>query len=61
MMFRQVAEALTIGLVVSERDHLAGHLGLLALNERALLAGGRTKIESEPGAGTTVKFWMPIG
>ena len=49
------------GFVVSERDHLPGHLGLLALNERALLAGGWTKIESEPGAGTTVEFWMPIG
>jgi signal transduction histidine kinase len=49
------------GFVVSERDHLPGHLGLLALNERALLAGGWTKIESEPGVGTTVEFWMPIG
>ena len=49
------------GFVVSERDHLPGHLGLLAMNERALLAGGWTKIESEPGVGTTVEFWMPIG
>jgi signal transduction histidine kinase len=49
------------GFVVSERDHLPGHLGLLALNERALLAGGWTKIDSEPGVGTTVEFWMPIG
>jgi signal transduction histidine kinase len=44
--------------VVSERDHLAGHLGLLALSERSLLAGGWTKIESEPGLGTMVEFWM---
>jgi len=48
------------GFVVAERDHLPGHLGLLALNERSLLAGGWTKIESEPGRGTTVEFWMPI-
>ncbi|MHB8610988.1 MAG: sensor histidine kinase [Candidatus Dormibacteraceae bacterium] len=47
------------GFVVSERDHLPGHLGLLALNERSLLAGGWTKIESEPGLGTRVEFWMP--
>jgi signal transduction histidine kinase len=47
------------GFVVSERNHLPGHLGLLAINERSLLAGGWTKIESEPGAGTTVEFWMP--
>jgi len=47
------------GFVVSERDHLPGHLGLLALNERSLLAGGWAKIESEPGLGTKVEFWMP--
>jgi signal transduction histidine kinase len=49
------------GFVVAERDHLPGHLGLLALNERALLAGGWAKIESEPGVGTTIEFWMPTG
>lgn len=47
------------GFVVSERDHLPGHLGLLALTERSLLAGGWTKVESEPGIGTKVEFWMP--
>jgi len=48
------------GFVVSERDRLPGHLGLLALNERSLLAGGWTRIESEPGLGTRIEFWMPI-
>jgi signal transduction histidine kinase len=48
------------GFVVAERDHLPGHLGLLALNERALLAGGWNKIESEPGLGTTIEFWLPL-
>ena len=48
------------GFVVSERDHLPGHLGLLALNERAVLAGGWTRVTSEPGAGTTVEWWMPV-
>ena len=48
------------GFVVSEREHLPGHLGLLALNERALLAGGRCNIRSEPGAGTIVEFWVPL-
>ena len=32
-----------VGFVVSERDRLPGHLGLLALTERALLAGGWTQ------------------
>jgi signal transduction histidine kinase len=48
------------GFVISEREHLPGHLGLLALKERALLAGGWSRIESEPGRGTKVEFWMPI-
>lgn len=48
------------GFVVAERDRLPGHLGLLALNERAVLAGGWNKIQSEPGRGTTVEFWMPF-
>jgi len=46
--------------VVAERDRLPGHLGLLALHERALLAGGWNKVESEPGRGTRVEFWLPI-
>jgi signal transduction histidine kinase len=48
------------GFVVSERDHLPGHLGLLALSERALLAGGWCKVTSEPGAGARVEFWIPV-
>ena len=47
------------GFVVAERDHLPGHLGLLTLNERALLAGGWCKITSEPGKGSQVEFWIP--
>ncbi len=48
------------GFVVAERDRLPGHLGLLALHERALLAGGWNKVESEPGLGTRVEFWLPM-
>jgi signal transduction histidine kinase len=48
------------GFVVAERERLPGHLGLLALNERALLAGGWNKTRSEPGLGTTIEFWMPL-
>ncbi|HKB34628.1 MAG TPA: GAF domain-containing sensor histidine kinase [Candidatus Dormibacteraeota bacterium] len=48
------------GFMVAERNNLPGHLGLLALKERALMAGGWYKIESRPGLGTTIEFWMPI-
>ena len=47
------------GFVVAERDKLPGHLGLLALRERSLLAGGWCEITSEPGNGTRVEFWIP--
>ena len=49
------------GFVVAERNNLPGHLGLLAVKERALMAGGWYKIESQPGLGTRIEFWMPIG
>jgi signal transduction histidine kinase len=48
------------GFVVAERSNLPGHLGLLALRERALMAGGWYKIESAPGAGTHIEFWIPL-
>jgi signal transduction histidine kinase len=48
------------GFIVAEREQLPGHLGLLGLNERALLAGGWNRIKSEPGQGTTVEFWLPF-
>ena len=47
------------GFVVAESTDLPGHLGLVAIRERALLAGGRCRIESEPGAGARVEFWVP--
>ncbi|HXM72630.1 MAG TPA: ATP-binding protein, partial [Candidatus Dormibacteraeota bacterium] len=39
------------GFVVAESVHMPGHLGLLAMKERAQLAGGWFRIESEPGSG----------
>jgi signal transduction histidine kinase len=47
------------GFVIAESVHMPGHLGLLAMRERAQLAGGWFRIESEPGAGATVEFWVP--
>lgn len=36
-----------------------GHIGLIAMRERIQLAGGRLTIESRPGNGTSVRFWLP--
>jgi signal transduction histidine kinase len=47
------------GFVVAEAVEMPGHFGLLAMKERAHLAGGWFHIESEPGAGARVEFWVP--
>ncbi len=36
-------------------------VGTLGMHERALALGGRLEVESEPGAGTTVRFVAPLG
>ena len=48
------------GFSVAERSNIPGHLGLLALRERALMAGGWYNIDSAPGAGTRIEFWIPL-
>ena len=48
------------GFVVAESVRLPGHIGLVALKERAQLAGGWCRIESDPGAGTRIEFWVPL-
>lgn len=37
-----------------------GHLGLVAMRERAEMLGGWFKVEGVPSVGTTVEFWVPI-
>jgi signal transduction histidine kinase len=47
------------GFVVNECIYVPGHLGLLAMKERAQLAGGWCRIVSEPGQGAKIEFWVP--
>jgi signal transduction histidine kinase len=48
------------GFVVAESVRVPGHIGLVAMRERAQLAGGWCRIESEPGTGTKIEFWVPL-
>ena len=48
------------GFVVAESIRVPGHIGLVAVRERAQLAGGWWRIESEPGTGTRLEFWVPL-
>jgi PAS domain S-box-containing protein len=41
-------------------ENSPGHLGLVLMRERPQIAGGWCRIESAPGAGTTVEFWVPV-
>lgn len=50
-----------VGFDTSSRAPDRGHIGLPTMVERAELAGGRCRIESEPGRGTTVDAWLPLG
>lgn len=36
-----------------------GHLGMLAMRDRAQMVGGRLDIDSQPGSGTIIEFWIP--
>ncbi|MGY1736647.1 PAS domain S-box protein [Geodermatophilus sp. SYSU D00684] len=42
-----------------DTESVPGHLGLPLMVERAQIAGGWCRIESAPGRGTTVEFWIP--
>jgi len=46
--------------VVAEQAALPGHIGLAVMTERVQLNGGWFRIDSEPGAGTRLEFWVPV-
>jgi len=48
------------GFTPADNGSAPGHLGLTAMRERAQIAGGWWKLESRPGAGTSVSFWLPV-
>lgn len=41
------------------RHALPGHLGMRSMHERAVVAGGSLEVDSQPGAGTTIRCWLP--
>jgi PAS domain S-box-containing protein len=48
-----------VGFTPESAGPRPGHLGVAAIRERAELAGGWLQIESAPGQGTAVDFWIP--
>jgi PAS domain S-box-containing protein len=47
------------GFLQEDARDRVGHLGLASIRERAEMAGGWSRIDSAPGEGTTVEFWLP--
>jgi len=45
----------------ARRSQLPGHLGLSTMRERAEVAGGWLSVDTAPGKGTVVGFWVPRG
>ena len=45
--------------VIDKGRPVPGHLGLAAMRERVELVGGELQIDSAPGTGTIVEFWLP--
>jgi signal transduction histidine kinase len=42
------------------RDHDRASLGHASMRQRAFLLGGKVKIDSRPGRGTTILAWVPL-
>ena len=67
VQLRDVSDGYLVGIVddgvgysPAEVEDRPGHLGLVLMRERAYAAGGWCRIESMPGGGTTVEFWVPL-
>lgn len=49
------------GFEIDQHSPEPGHLGLVNMRERALIAGGHTLIASAPGQGTKIEICIPWG
>jgi signal transduction histidine kinase len=49
-----------VGYHPADVENSPGHLGLVLMRERPQIAGGWCRIESAPGSGTTVEFWVTV-
>jgi signal transduction histidine kinase len=48
-----------VGFDGSRNGSVPGHLGLIAMRERAEMAGGWFRITSSAGQGSVVEYWIP--
>jgi signal transduction histidine kinase len=48
-----------IGMAQKSNGCAPGHLGMIAMRERAELAGGWSRVSGDPRGGTVVEVWVP--
>jgi signal transduction histidine kinase len=48
-----------VGMAQRSNGCAPGHLGMVAMRERAELAGGWSRVSSDPRGGTVVEVWVP--
>jgi signal transduction histidine kinase len=44
-----------------EAESISDGFGLIGMRERAMLVGGELEVQTAPGAGTSIRFVMPLG
>jgi len=49
-----------VGFELEKPVEPGGGLGLIGMEERAQISGGRLEFETHPGAGTKVRMWIPV-
>ncbi len=49
-----------VGFALNEKTNRSNRLGLVGMNERAVLIGGKVEIESKKGKGTTIYARVPL-
>lgn len=50
-----------VGFTIDPNRHQTGHAGLIDMQERADLVDGWCRVDSSPGSGSVVEFWVPLG
>ena len=50
-----------VGFDTTAASERPGHAGLAGMTERSEMNGGWLRVESSPGSGTVVTFWLPMG
>jgi len=49
-----------VGIATEDELYTPGHMGLLAMRDRAERVGGWARVSPAQELGTVVEFWLPV-